>query len=79
MPHCVSWRPSDWAFALTAIELAGHFHDGDVRCARELRAWEKVMATTADARRDQRIRYVEPRPVDENPAEVANIADYRDL
>jgi hypothetical protein len=31
MPHCVLWRPSDWQFVLTAIELAAFVHDGDAR------------------------------------------------
>jgi hypothetical protein len=37
MPHCVLWQPSDWAFALTAIELAAYVHDGETRLAGELR------------------------------------------
>ena len=80
MPHCKLWGPSDWAFALTAIELAGFVHDGEARCATELRAWQKVMGTTMDARRDQRIRYVDPVPEGGGTAVgVTNIADYRDL
>ena len=79
MPHCVLWQPAAWEFALTAIELAAYVHDGDARLAGELRNWEKVMGTTYESRRDQRIRYVDP--VEENgvPAEVARIDDYRDL
>jgi hypothetical protein len=80
MPHCVLWRPSDWAFALTAIELAGYMHDGEWKLAAEVRAWEKVMGTTMDARLGQRIRYVDPvaEPVGTS-AVVANMVDYRDL
>jgi hypothetical protein len=43
MPHCALWRPSDWAFALTAIEIAAYVHDGDLRSASELRHWEQVL------------------------------------
>jgi hypothetical protein len=38
-----------------------------------------VLGCTADARRDQRIRYVKPPADDDALAAVADIADYRDL
>jgi hypothetical protein len=83
MPHCVLWRPSDWEFAFTAMELAAYYHEGQATMARELRAWEKVLATTAADRRDQRIRYVDPKPdlqlAEGAGAEVFGLEDYRDL
>jgi len=60
MPHCVLWQDSDWAFALdTAMVHAAASH-GQVTAMAELRMREKVLGTTVDARRDLRIRYVEP-------------------
>lgn len=60
MPHCVLWSDADWQFALDTALVAATFHAGDVRAAVELRQRERVLGTTADARRDLRIRYVEP-------------------
>jgi hypothetical protein len=79
MPHCVLWRPADWEFAKTAMEIAGYVHDGETKLAAELRAWEKVIGTTLDARLSQRIHYVDA-PADKAvPASVSRIEDYRDL
>jgi hypothetical protein len=76
MPHCALWRPADWEFAKTAMEIAGYVQAGETKLAAELRAWEKVMGTTMDARLSQRIRYVDPAPADsEEPATVTRIAD----
>lgn len=75
MPHCCLWEPADWQFAFDTALLAAAFYAGDVRLATELRQRERVMGTTVDARRDLRIRYVEPRPA--GVALVDNIADYR--
>jgi len=60
MPHCVLWSAADWQFALDSAVVAATFHAGDVRVAAELRQREKILGTTHDARRDLRIRYVEP-------------------
>jgi hypothetical protein len=60
MPHCALWARSDWQFALDTAIVARAFHRGDLRLGVELRRREKVMGVTADARRDLRIRYVEP-------------------
>jgi hypothetical protein len=80
MPHCTLWGPSDWSFALVSIELAALFYDGDARTATELRNREKVLGTTADFRRDLRIRYVKPKSeVNDSAAGVTNLAEYRDL
>jgi hypothetical protein len=60
MPHTVKWSPSDWASALEALEL-------EIRCTApdapvsawvELRAREKAMLMTWDARQSARLRYV---------------------
>lgn len=80
MPHCALWRPPDWQFAFDAMEIAARLHEGEVRLAAELRAWERVLGTTADARAGQRIRYVDPvggpAVVDSG---VVDMADYRNL
>lgn len=86
MPHCRLWSESDWAFALDTAIVAAAFHSGDMRAAAELRQREKVLGTTLDARRDLRIRYVDPgapAPAeDEDQGEeavprVASLDDYR--
>ena len=78
MPHCRVWAPSDWQFALDTAHVAAGLHDGDLRQAAELRQREKVLGTTADARRDLRIRYVEPAEVAEDRALLMpNLEEYR--
>lgn len=80
MPHCSLWTESDWQFALDTAFIAGIFHlQGDKGYATELRNREKVLGTTADYRRDLRIRYVAPKVESEAPAEVTKLDDYRDL
>lgn len=85
MPHCVLWSESDWSFAIDTAMLAAEFHDGLISAATELRQREKILGTTADARRDLRIRYLRPEePVeDDGPDEpmppVARLDEYRDL
>ena len=76
MPHCRLWGPGDWQFALDTALLAAAFHGGDIKQAVELRQREKVMGTTFDARRDLRIRYVEPLPKEERLG-VTAIEEYR--
>ena len=78
MPHCSLWAPSDWMFALTTATVADAAFCGVSSAATELRNREKVMGTTVEFRRDLRIRYVDA-VVPVVSAEVANIADYRDL
>ncbi len=58
MPHCVLWQPAEWEFVYDTAWLIQAMHAGNTRLASEVRAREKVLGTTADARRDQRIRYV---------------------
>ena len=77
MPHCALWSDSDWQFALDTAFIAAAFHSGELKYARELRQREKIMGTTADALRDLRIRYVDPRSDPEDPASVTAIQDYR--
>lgn len=80
MPHCVLWSESDWQFAADTALVADAFYYGQTSAAVELRQREKILGTTVDARRDLRIRYVDP------PAQVAgddsgvtHLDDYRDL
>jgi hypothetical protein len=79
MPHARLWREADWEYARDTIELAAAaFADGaKVGLWTELRYREKVMGVTWSARRDLRIRYVEPNS--SPPASVSQLDDYRDL
>lgn len=80
MPHCVVWSPSDWQFAIDTALVAAEFHDGKVAAATELRNRERVLGTTADFRRDIRVRYIDPDAA-ERPevAGVTSLDEYRDL
>lgn len=60
MPHCALWDREDWQFALDTARIHSQFARGKLTLAGELRIREKVMGTTLDARRDLRIRYVDP-------------------
>jgi hypothetical protein len=84
MPHCRLWSDSDWSFALDTAIVAAAFHSGSVAAAAELRHREKLLGTTLDARRDLRIRYVDPgaKAEAEDQGEeavpgVASLDDYR--
>lgn len=79
MPHCALWAASDWEFAFDTVALKATFHaEGGTGLATELRNRERVLGTTADFRRDLRIRYVEAQTV--APGEnVTSLDDYRDL
>lgn len=79
MPHCVLWSPSDWEFAIDTALIAAEFHDGKVTAATELRYREKVLGTTADFRRDIRVRYVDPTTEPVEAAGVTSLDEYRDL
>jgi hypothetical protein len=84
MPHCRLWTSGDWDFAIDSLEVAERFYAGDRAAATELRNREKVLGTTADYRRDLRIRYVDPDAQDKADAEreeaaVTKLDDYRDL
>lgn len=78
MPHCVLWTDSDWMFALTTALVADAAFCGIASAAVELRNREKVLGTTSEFRRGLRIRYTQPE-VNETPAEVTSLDDYRDL
>jgi len=75
MAHCVLWAPSDWQFALDTAFVAAALHDGNQRQAAELRQREKVLGTTADARRDLRILLVDEAEQDLPP--VDKMDEYR--
>lgn len=77
MPHCVLWTEADWQFAIDTARVAAAFHAGDVRVSTELRQRERILGTTTDARRDLRIRYVEPVEESEDSATVTAMAAYR--
>lgn len=79
MPHSRLSHPSDWSFALDSIEVAARLQeDGKTAWATELHARELVLGTTADARRDLRIVYVEPKPT-LTVVPTGSTDDYRDL
>lgn len=81
MPHCRLWGEAEWEFAIDSLEIAARFYAGDRPAATELRNREKQLGTTADYRRDLRIRYVDPDAQDEErdePAGVTQLSDYRD-
>lgn len=67
MPLCVLWREEDWHFALGAARLHAAFVQGDVAAEPKLREREKVMGTTLAYRRENRIRYVNPRAFEASP------------
>jgi hypothetical protein len=64
MPHCVLWEPTDWQFAIETALMKDQFWreyaDGEMKstAATEIRRREAVLGTTAEARRQLRIRYV---------------------
>lgn len=72
MPHCVLWEPTDWHFAIETALMKDQFWreyaDGEMKstAATEIRRREAVLGTTAEARRQLRIRYV---PTGEIPDE----------
>lgn len=80
MPHCSLWSDSDWEFAFDTAALKAMFHMTPTNVlATEVRNREKVLGTTADYRRDLRIRYVAVKAENETPADVVTLDDYRDL
>jgi hypothetical protein len=60
LPHCIFWHAGEWRFAIDTARVHAAFIGGDMARAAELRLRERAMGTTADARRDLRIRYVDP-------------------
>lgn len=75
MPHCILWGPEQWQFARSTALVYDRWVRGDNARAGEIRQREAKLGTTFDARRDLRIRYVNPKafeaPIDaEGGAEV---------
>jgi len=81
MPHCRSWSPTDWQYAVETAMLKHFFWtdalgpDCDVKITlgQEIRRREDNMGTTEEARRKLRIRYIEVDPQefeDEEPGDV---------
>ena len=60
MPHCIFWDDADWDFARETLKLMHDFYAGKTSLASEIRLRGVRMGTTWDARRDLRIRYVDP-------------------
>lgn len=77
MPHCILWQPSDWQFALDTAMVHASASHGSVTAMGELRQREKIMGTTVDARRDLRIRYIDPKLDEPVIAVVTNIDERR--
>lgn len=59
MPHAKRWTPTDWEFAFLTAEGHARYVEGKGSLV-EIRARERRMGTTEEARRDMRIRYVAP-------------------
>jgi hypothetical protein len=77
MPHCVLWDETDWQYAIDVAEVHARFIEG--ASGTELRIREKVLGNTMDARRDLRIRYIDPKPEAAPPAEVPDNVHYLNL
>jgi hypothetical protein len=77
MPHCILWQPSDWQFCLDTAMVHASASHGSVTAMSELRQREKIMGTTVEARRDLRIRYLDPQVLEAVPAPVTQIDDRR--
>jgi|SRR6478752_5720767 len=82
MPHAVLWSEADWQFAQATAEVHARFAEGwKGYTGGELRQREKLLGVYMDARRDLRIKYVDP-PKDDAAAAGENVvamSDYRDL
>jgi len=84
MPHAKLWEASDWAFAAMTAEVHARTCEGwKGYTGPELRQREKLLGVYADARRDLRIRYIEPAGQPSSAAaagaNVVSMNDYRDL
>jgi len=77
MPHCVLWSPSDWAFCADTALVHAQAVTGVISAMSELRMREKILGTTFDARRDLRIRYVDPEDEPKALAPVDSLDDRR--
>ncbi|MDQ8046725.1 MAG: hypothetical protein REI11_19120 [Patulibacter sp.] len=85
MPHAVAWTQTDWEYAFLTAEVHARFTLAwKGATGAELRMREKYMGTFAEARRDLRIRYVDPPPAGGSSTSaqsenVSRLADYRNL
>lgn len=80
MPHCILWSDADWAFAQATAECHARFAEGwKGYTGGELRQREKLLGVFLDARRDLRIKYIDPPPDQPLPADVKRLDDYRAL
>ena len=77
MPHCVLWSESDWQFCLDTAKVHSAAQNGSMPAITELRQREKILGTTWEARRDLRIRYVDPEVEKPEIAPVASMDDRR--
>lgn len=77
MPHCVLWSESDWQFCLDTAKVHSAAQNGSMPAITELRQREKILGTTWEARRDLRIRYVEPEADKPELSPVASMDDRR--
>jgi hypothetical protein len=75
MPHTKDWADTDWEWAFATAELHARIAEGRGSFV-ELRQRERRMGTTAEARRDMRMRYVKPSAASEreDAGEVAAVA-----
>lgn len=67
MPHCALWRPTDWMFAVETAMAKNDYYvlasdERTTTAFTEIRRREALIGTTAEARRQLRIRYS---PVDD--------------
>lgn len=79
MPHCVLWQASDWCFVEETLQIVAALSQGQTSLAREVRYREAMLGVTVDSRRNLRIRYVDPAPVQDEEIGVVRLDDYRDL
>jgi hypothetical protein len=72
MPHCCLWEATDWQFGIETAFMKDAFWreyaDGEMKStlATEIRRREGILGTTAEARRQLRIRYMDPAGADED-------------
>lgn len=78
MPHAALWDDSDWEKVLATAIVHQRFLRGNNTAATELRRRESDLGTTADARRDLRIKYVDP-AAGVKLAKVTSMDSVRDL
>lgn len=60
MPHCALWTTEDWEFAVDTMLLHAAFAGGDFRKVEVMGKRFAEMGATSMARRQLRIRYIDP-------------------